>query len=114
MKLWKLNYWKTKKEGDAFLSIIGEPNEVRIGANKKAFISIREESITISPNGKINIQSMPGGVTYAGIFSPPPFPLNLIPSTLATPIPQVIVTPPFVDLLPTLLQLTKAASLMVA
>lgn len=109
MKVWRLQYWKTL--GDSpFISLTEGPNEVKIAVSKKNFISVREDGISLSAgNGNLNIQAMPSKMSFAGMISPPPFPLNLIPSTLATPIPSMIITPPFSDILPTVREMSRVA-----
>ena len=100
----RLNFWKTDPDLNAFIRVLGEPAEIRIGASSSKFISIRDEGITFSPGigNKINIQTMPGSFKYGGMLGPLPFPANLIPSTIATPIPSMIFSPPLAALMSTI------------
>jgi len=115
-KYLRINYWQMRPELSACIMILGNPNEIRLQAAQNSFISIHEEAITISGGtpSRINIQGMPASLKFAGMLQAPPFPLTLLPSTLATPIPQHIFMPPFVTLLPFIAQLGVVASSLVA
>ena len=109
----KLDYWD---EGEgAHVTVADDPNEVRIGVDPKNFISIREGVVNISPGlgGKFNLQGMSGSMRYGGMIQDTPFPLSLIPSTMATPIAKQTFTPPFQTLLPDLKQAAAIASVFV-
>lgn len=95
-KYYRLNFANTKP--GAFMALYGDPNEVRIGANEKSFISVKEGGITLSPGlpGKIMLQGMPGCIKYAGLISDIPFPMSLIPSPFT---PKQIFTPPIKEMM---------------
>lgn len=100
-KYFRLNF--VDQQAKAFIAIFGGPNEVRLAASPTNFLSVREDGVTLSPGmgNKLNIQSMPGMV-YGGMLQDLPFPLTLLPSTMATPLPAQTFAPPMQDLLPTI------------
>jgi len=106
-KALRLNYWSGNST-KAGITVYGEPDEVRIHANEKSFINVKEDRVTISGGqpSTINIQGLPQSMRYAAMIEATPWPLSMIPSTVATPIPQQIIKPPLVDLVPVIQQLS--------
>ena len=106
-KYLRLNYWQLTPEFSSCIAILGGPNEIILQASQKAFISIKEDVVSIGGGfpSKINIQGMSDSFRYDGMLQDLPFPLTLIPSTIATPLPKQIFIPPFIGLLPVLTQL---------
>lgn len=113
-KLFRLNYWQITPEFGACISLLGDPAEVRIQANEKSFISVRDGSITLSGGfpSVINVQGMSSSFKFGGMLQDLPFPLTLIPSTTFTPMPRQIFVPPFMPVVPMLAQLSSIASAM--
>ena len=111
-KMMRLSYWKGNPEFAANITVLGDPAEVRISASARSFLSVSEEGMTLAGGfpGKINIQGMPSSIRYGGMLSSLPFPLNLIPSTVGTPIPQQVFVPPMMELMPQIIQLSTIAS----
>lgn len=101
-KVIRLNYWGETKKNEPSISLSDTDPEVRLNVGTKSFISLKENEVSISAGTptKINIQGFSNSIKYAGLLSDIPFPLNLIPSTLATPLPSQIINVPFEDLLP--------------
>lgn len=112
-KFLRLNY--ASQDPQAFLAIMGDPNEVRISAGEDSFISVRDGVVTISPGvtGKLNIQALPGALKYGGMISELPFPLAMLPKTPFTPLPTHIISPPLKELLPTIREIGVMASTFV-
>jgi hypothetical protein len=112
----RLNYWRGNPEFAASITVLGDPAEVRISASAKSFISVSEQGLTLAGGfpSRINIQGMPSSVRYGGMLSALPFPLNLVPSTVGTPIPQQVFVPPMMQLMPEILQLSTIASSFVS
>lgn len=113
-KVIRLNYW-TSATNDPTITLLSNPNEVRISSDNKTFLSLKDNQITIGAGtpATINIQGLSNSMKYAGMLQDLPFPLCLIPSTAVTPLPKQIIVPPLLDLLPTLKQAAKiAASLL--
>lgn len=100
-KYLRLNYLLAKDRKGAFVAFFDTPHEVRIGVSDTTFLSMREDGISLSPGlgGSINQQTMPGGNKYAGMISETPFPLSMLPSTMATPVPSHIFKPPFQEII---------------
>lgn len=114
-KIIRLNYWQLTPEAGAMIALIGgSSNEILLQASPKAFISIKDDVVSISGGfpSKINIQGMSDSFRYAGMLQDLPFPLSMIPVTPVTPLPKQIFVPPFMDLLPRLTQLGSLASAM--
>ena len=113
-KFLRLNYWQMSPEFGACIGVLGGPNEIILQATQKSFISIKEDVLTLSGGfpSKINIQGMPESIRYGGMLQDLPFPLSLVPSTIATPMPRLIIVPPFMGLLPQLTQLASVASVL--
>ena len=105
----RLNF--VDRQAKAFIAVFGNPDEVRIAANPTTFLAVRADGVTLSPGlgNKISIQSMPG-MLYGGVLQDLPFPLTLLPSTMATPLPQQTFAPPMQDLLPTIRTISMIAT----
>ena len=114
-KVFRLNYHLPDPQLGAHITILGNPAEVRIGSNEKAFVSVTQKYLTLSGGfpSTINIQGMSSSFKYAAMLQDLPFPMSLIPSTLATPFPKQIMTPPLLEELPTIQQLASLAGAMV-
>lgn len=112
VKSWRSSY--VNELAKANVSIFEGPNEVRIMSEDGTFLTVREGGVSIAPGAgnNINIQGMPSNVKYAGMFSPMRFPLNLIPSTVVTPIPSHTIDPPLKELMSTIRTLSSLASLI--
>ena len=115
-KVIRLNFLKVNPDLSASISIYGEPNEIRISASPKNFISVKDQGISLSPGfgNQVNIQGMSQNLKYAGLLMDLPFPLSILPVTPATPTPQQIVSPPLGELLPLLQEFTVIASRFLA
>lgn len=111
-KVYKLNYWKADPEYAANLTVYGSPAEVRMSASDTNFISVRSDGISLSPGrgNHINIQGMPQNMRYGGVVADLPFPLSVIPVTVATPFPNQIFAPPLMRVLPLIRQLAVISS----
>lgn len=109
----RLNF--TKPDPETFLAILGDPVEVRAAATDKSFIAVKENGITLSPGvpGKINIQGLPGVLKFSGLISETPFPLSMIPITIATPMPTHIFAPPLMELMKVVRDLSTIAAMFV-
>lgn len=114
-KYLRLNYLKSPERKGAFVALFDTPNEVRIGVSDLTFLSMREDGLTLSPGlgGSLNLQTLPGGNKYAGMISETPFPLSMLPSTMATPIPSHIFKPPFQEILKDLKEMNTVLSAFV-
>jgi len=102
-KTWRMEYWSDPdRQLQAQISILGDPDELRLGVGPKSFISLTESSMSMSGGtpSKFSVQGFAGNITYAGMLKSPGWPLSMIPSTVATPIPQQTFKPPFVEELP--------------
>lgn len=112
----RLEYWGEDNSDTPHVTFLDDPREVRISAGPKSFISVHEDMISISGGqpSKINIQGLSNSMNYAGMIQDRPFPLTLIPSTIATPFPQQVVVPPFKELLPLLKDFSTIASSFVS
>lgn len=93
------------------IALFSDPAELRLFSSGSSFLNIRDNGITISGGipSVINIQGMSSSFRYAGMLQDLPFPLSLIPSTAATPLPKQIPKPPFENQLQ---QLKQFASMM--
>jgi len=111
----RLNYWKASPEMAAHITLYGSPAEIRIAANQKSFIGVREDGITLSGGtpSKINIQGLSDSMRYAGLIGDLPFPLSLVPVTLVNPMPSQVIIPPFMDMIPTVMRIGVAATGMI-
>jgi hypothetical protein len=115
MKTWRMSYWDTdssSSSAEAFVNLLDEPGEVRIGVGGKSFISVKEDGISISGGtpSSLNVQSL--GFKFAGMVSDLPFPMSMIPSTTYTPFPKQTIVPPFLEQLPTIQQVAVIATSM--
>lgn len=108
-KLLRLNYWQMTPEFGACIALLGDPAEVRIQSNQKSFISVREDSVTLSGGfpSVFNIQGMSSSFKFGGMLQDTPFPLTMMPQTY---LPRQIWSPPFMSMLPALNQLGSVAS----
>lgn len=115
-KVIRLNFLKLNPDLTASIGIYGDPNEIRISASAKNFISIKDQGISLSPGfgNQINIQGMSQNLKYAGLLMDLPFPLSILPVTPATPMPKQIVSPPLAELLPMLQEFSLIASSFLA
>ena len=115
-KTWRMSYWGVPGDtsAEAYVSILDDPGEVRFGVGAKSFISVKEDGMTLSGGvpSKINIQGLPGSIKYAGMVQDINWPLTMIPSTVATPIPRQRVVPPLLEVLPTIQQVAIIATSM--
>ena len=109
-KTFRLNYWKVDPEFAAHFTVCGDPAEVRMAVNQKQFVAVHEKGITLSPglSNSVNIQGLSHNLKYGGMLTDLPFPMSLIPSTLATPMPKQVVVPPLVKELPQIKQVLTA------
>ena len=114
-KILRLNYWKGNPEVAASIAIYGDPSEIRISSSNKTFINVGKKGVSLSPGlgNSVNVQGMPSSITYGGMLKELPFPISMTPSTFITPVPSYIMKPPMLDLMPTILQLTKLSSMLV-
>jgi len=108
-KIWKLNYWSTVLKANPQIQLLQNPAEVKISTSPTSFIGVGDGYVSISGGqpSKISIQALPEQVTYAGILGQVPFIMQMIPSTLVTPIPQTRFKPPFQELIPLVSQIAK-------
>ena len=113
-KLIRLNYWKDKPELAAMIAIMGDPAEVRMAASPKSFVSVHEEGITLSGGfpSKIQVQGLSNSFVFAGMVQNLPFPLTLIPSTVASPMPQQVMKPPLAAILPMIKQFAEFGAMI--
>lgn len=111
-KVYRLNYWKADPEYAANVTVFGDPAEVRISASDSRFISVKNSGITLAPgmSGQVNIQGMSVNMRYGGLLADLPFPLSIMPTTMASPFPKQIMIPPLLSQLPTIAQLAVVAS----
>lgn len=111
----RLNYHMPDPDYAANITVFGEPAEVRMASSPDTFVSIRKNGLSFSGSfpSKINIQGMSNSMKYAGgMIQDLPFPMALIPVTLATPFPKQIIIPPFNEILGTVRTLSQYASLL--
>ena len=92
----------------AAVTVLGDPNEIRLSVGPKSFMGVRETGITLSPGlGKnINLQAMSHNLRYGGMVQDIPFPLTLIPVTAVNPMPSQIFAPPLKELMGILRELS--------
>jgi hypothetical protein len=111
----RLNFWKRDPAFSASIQVLAQPAEVKLSASDKAFVSIRENGISLSPGlGKnINIQGLPQNLKYGGMLSDLPFPLSIMPTTPFTPYPKQIFSPPLAKIMPFLADMNSIASSLV-
>jgi len=111
-KTWKLNHWSDDAALTPFFQLSGRPAEAKMAANQKTFFSARENGLTLSPGpgNNINLQILSHNFKYAGLIQDLPFPMSLIPVTLATPFPKQVISPPLKEIVPLIAQLSVMAS----
>lgn len=114
-KVLRLKYWGNNDLSQPTISLLDNPNELRLATGPKAFISVKEDQISIAAGtpAVINIQGLSTSMKYAGMIQDLPFPLTLLPTTPFTPFPKQIIVPPLADLLPTLRQVASVASSLI-
>ena len=106
----RLNY--TNLNNSPTLTLLGEPNEIRLNVNSKTFLSVREEGITFAPGqGKqVNIQAMSHNMRYGGMIQDLPFPMSMMPVTTFNPFPKQFFAPPLKELMPILRDISLLAT----
>lgn len=114
-KTFRINFWKLDPEFAANVTLFAEPAEVKISASDSTFISVRggdNKGITIAPGtgASVNLQIMPQNLKYAGMITDLAFPMSLLPSTMATPFPKQIISPPLIKQMPVIKQIAQAAA----
>lgn len=112
-KVFKLDFFNSKVFSDAYLAFFDQPDEARIGVGPSTFISVKENGIFLGGGtpSQVTIQGL--SLSFAGLLKTKAFPLSLIPSTIGSPNPMQTITPPFVELIPTI-QAISIASTMIA
>lgn len=107
-KIWKLNYWSKVLKANPSIQLLQDPAEVKISTSPTSFIGVGDGYVSISGGqpSKIIMQALPEQIVYAGMLNKVPFFLQMIPSTIATPIPQTKFRPPFAELIPLVKQLS--------
>lgn len=114
-KIWRINFWKADPEFAANFTIFAEPSEARMSGSESSFISVRggdNKGISLSPGigASVTVQALPQNFKYAGMIVDSPFPLSLIPSTIGTPIPRQMISPPLLNQMPIIKQLAQVSS----
>jgi hypothetical protein len=111
-KVIRLNYIDAGLINSPCITLFDKPYELRLSVGPKSFVSIKEDSVTIGGGApsKINVQGFSNTITYASMVQDLPFPLNLLPVTPFTPLPNQIISPPFKELIPILKQAATIAS----
>jgi len=100
-KIIRLNFYNSNPAMGAHLTILGSPSEVRLGASPSSFMAVGTDGISLSPglSNDVNIQGLSHNLKYAGMISDLPFPLSIIPVTIATPLPNQVMVPPMGELI---------------
>lgn len=109
----RLAYWSGEEsDNEGFLSVLGGPDEVRMGVGKRSFISVEKDKITLSGGtpSVFNIQGMSSSMKYGGMVQDMPWPINMVPSTTFTPIPKQIIAPPLLEQVPTIVAVANIAT----
>jgi hypothetical protein len=98
----------------AYLQVLGEPGEVRMGVGDKTFISVRDGGISLSPGigNNISIQGMPQNIKFGGMLANIDFPLSVIPITPFNPLPIQRISPPMNGLMSMLSLVSTLSSLL--
>lgn len=113
-KQWRMRYWGDGDNSTAepIFDLLDDPAEARMSVGPKSFISVKEDGITMSGGfpSKINIQGMSSSMKYGGMIQDLPWPMTMIPSTTYTPFPKQIITPPFLEQMPTIQQAAVIAT----
>ena len=114
-KVYRLNYHQKNADFDAAMTILGNPGEIKISTGPKNFVSIEQDSITLAGGfpAKINIQGMSSSLKYGGMLQDLPFPMSVMPVTVATPFPKQVFSPPLMDVLPTIREISLLLSTFV-
>lgn len=114
----RLDYLRNRSNNSmAAFTLFSGPAEARISVNEKQFVAITESTgVSLSPGtGKhINIQALPQNMRYGGLLQDLPFPLSIIPVTPVTPMPNQVIVPPLLGLVPTLASLAALLALFPA
>jgi hypothetical protein len=113
-KVWRLNYWSKMIKSNPSIQILDNPAEVKISTSPTSFIGVGDGYVSIGGGqpSKIVMQAMPEQIVYGGMTNQVPFFLQMIPSTIATPIPQLKFRPPFAELISASKQLLTFARVM--
>jgi len=82
--------WKATKDSEA--GFMAAPDASYMIGSKQAFIAVGKTGTTIS--GPTSFLTTSENLRYAGMFASPPDFINLLPSTLVSPIPQRLPIPP--------------------
>lgn len=117
-KTWRMNYWgagpssSTQSAAEPMFSLLADPAEARMHVGTKSFISVQEDKISISGGfpSVISVQGLSSSMKYAGMIQDLPWPLTMIPSTGASPLPSQIMVPPLLETLPTIIQMATIAT----
>lgn len=115
LKTWRMSYWNTdSSDAEASISLLGDPGEIRVSVGGKSFLGVKEDSLTLSAGtpAKINVQALSHSFKYGGMIQDLPWPLTMMPSTTYTPFPKQIISPPFLEQLPTIQQVAVIATSM--
>ncbi len=112
-KVWKLNYWSTVLKTNPSIQLLDNPAEVKISTSPTSFIGVGEGYVSISGGqpSKILMQAMPEQIIYGGMLNKMPFFMQMLPSTIATPVPQTKFRPPFAEIIPLFSQLAQLATI---
>ena len=86
----KFKIWRATKDSEAGFMIT--PEIAVMAANKNVFIAAAKEGLFLS--GPLSIVTMGSQVRRGGLFVEQTEWLKMIPSTMVTPIPQVLPIPP--------------------
>ena len=114
-KTYRLNYSFINDEPTSAIQILDNPAEIKIQANDKSFITVREGGVSFSAGigNQFNFQGLPQNFRYGGMLQDLPFPLSIIPTTPFTPWPNQIIAPPLAPIMDTLRLVTGIASFFV-
>lgn len=114
-KTYRLSHSFIDADPTAAIQILDSPAEIKIQANDKTFVTIREGGVSFSAGigNQFNFQGLPQNMRYAGMLCDLPFPLSIIPTTPFTPWPKQIICPPLAPIMDTLRLVTGIASFFV-
>lgn len=114
-KVIRLKYWGKLQKDEAFLALLDNPGELRLGVGASSFVSVKKDQISLSGGtpSTISIQGLSSSMKYAGMISDLPFPQSIMPVTMSTPFPKQVIVPPMADLLDTITQVASLASSLV-
>ena len=112
-KVWKLNYWSTVLKANPSIQLLSNPAEVKISTSPTSFIGVGDGYVSIGGGqpSKILVQALPEQLIYGGMLNKMPFFMQMLPSTIATPVPQVKFRPPFAELIPMVSQIVQLATI---